>query len=124
MTPEEEIAALKAENAQQREQIATLLGRVRDLEARLAKDSHNSGKPPASDGLKRQLPRTRSLRRKTGKKPSGQLGHSGETLHLMAEPDAVVAHWPTICSACQAPVDAGAAAVVACDRRQVQDLPP
>lgn len=59
MTPADEIAALKAENAQQREQIAALLARVRDLEARLAKDSHNSSKPPSSDGLKRQLPRTR-----------------------------------------------------------------
>ncbi len=85
MTPEEEIAALKAENAQQREQITALLERVRDLEARLAKDSHNSGKPPSSDGLKRQLPRTRSLRRKSGKKPGGKLGHPGETLHLVAD---------------------------------------
>ena len=44
MTPEERIAELEAENVRQREQIATLLARVRDLEARLAKDSHNSGK--------------------------------------------------------------------------------
>ena len=44
MTSAERIAELEAENAQQREQIAALLERVRDLEARLAKDSHNSGK--------------------------------------------------------------------------------
>ena len=55
MTSAERIAELEAENAQQREQIAALLERVRDLEARLAKDSHNSSKPPSSDGLKRQL---------------------------------------------------------------------
>jgi hypothetical protein len=54
---QERFAELEAENARQREQIALLLERVRDLETRLAKDSHNSGKPPASDGLKRQLPR-------------------------------------------------------------------
>jgi uncharacterized protein DUF6444 len=95
MTPAEELAALKAENAQQREQIAALLERVRELEAQLAKDSHNSGKPPSSDGLKRQLPRTRSLRRKSGKKPGGQIGHPGETLHLVAQPDAIVDHQPT-----------------------------
>ena len=141
MTPAEEIAALKAENAQQREQIAALLERVRDLEAGLAKDSHNSSKPPSSDGLKRQLPRTRSLRRKTGKKPGGQIGHPGETLHLVAEPDAIVEHRPAVCAACQAPLSEGAigadgadgadgaggadgAEVVARERRQVQDLPP
>jgi transposase len=134
MTPAEEIATLKAENAQQREQIAALLERVRDLEARLAKDSHNSSKPPSSDGLKRQLPRTRSLRRTTGKKPGGQLGHRGETLHLVAEPDVIVEHRPTVCAACQASLEGGEEAVavevvevgevVARERHQVQDLPP
>jgi len=53
MTLEEENAALKAENArlregyeQAREHLAVLAARVQELEARLAKDSHNSGKPP------------------------------------------------------------------------------
>lgn len=36
MTPEEEIAALKAENATLREQLTALLERVQELEARLA----------------------------------------------------------------------------------------
>src|SRR5579859_3994102 len=129
MTPVEAIAAVKAENAQQREQIAALLERVHELEARLAKDSHNSSKPPSTDGLKRQLPRTRSLRRKTGKKPGGQLGHPGETLHLAAEPDAIMEHRPTVCATCQTPLAEGegaaaAAEVVVRERRQVQDLPP
>ena len=66
--------------------MAAALAEIKDLQARLAKDSHNSGKPPSSDGFKRQLPRTRSLRRKTGKQPGGQLGHPGETLHLAANP--------------------------------------
>ncbi len=127
MTPAEEIAALKAEVGQQREQIAALLERVHELEARLAKDSHNSGKPPSSDGLKRQLPRTRSLRRASGKKPGGQLGHRGETLHLVAAPNVIVEHRPTVCAACQTPLEGGedgvAPEVVACERRQVQDLP-
>ncbi|MFI5275099.1 MAG: hypothetical protein ACHQ4H_18875 [Ktedonobacterales bacterium] len=42
MTDQERIADLEATIAQQHEQIVTLLERVRDLEARLAKDSHNS----------------------------------------------------------------------------------
>jgi transposase len=127
MTPEERIASLEAENTRQREQLAVLLAqntvllaRVQELEARLAKDSHNSSKPPSSDGLARK---TRSLRRKSGKKPGGQLGHQGETLRLVAEPDTVVEHRPAICTGCQAPLDA-AAPVVLRERRQVQDLPP
>ena len=128
MRLDERIAELEAENARQREQITALLARVHDLEARLSKDSHNSSKPPSSDGLKRQLPRTRSLRRKSGKKPGGQLGHPGETLHLVADPDAIVEHRPTVCSACQTPLageaQSEAPLVVARERRQVQDLPP
>ncbi len=76
MTITEENAALKAENArlreryeQAREHVAALATRVQELEARLAKDSHNSGKPPSSDGLARK---TKSLRRRSGKKAGGQ----------------------------------------------------
>src|SRR5258706_14929949 len=119
MTPEEEIAALRAENARQRDQIALLVARVKELEARLAKDSHNSGKPPSSDGLGRK---TKSLRRRSGKQPGGQLGHRGETLHLVATPNAVLEHRPAVCAQCQASLDA-AAVVVLRERRQVQDLP-
>jgi len=107
MTPEEEIDALRAENAVLRaqvselpvlrEQVTALVARVQELEARAAKDSHNSGKPPSSDGLKR---RTKSLRKPSGKKPGGQLGHRGQTLHLVATPDDVVEHRPAVCSAC------------------------
>jgi transposase len=123
MTPEEEIASLRAENAALREQVAALLGRVHELEARLAKDSHNSNKPPSSDGLKRQVPKTRSLRRHSGKKPGGQLGHQGETLRLVATPDAVVEHRPRVCAGCQTPLSAETTVVLR-ERRQVQEVPP
>src|SRR5262249_5563350 len=120
MTPEARIAELEAENAQQREQIALLLSRVQELEAQLAKDSHNSGKPPSSDGLRRK---PKSLRQRSGKKAGGQLGHRGETLHLVAVPEAVVTHRPAVCAHCQTPL-ATDAPVVLCERRQVQELPP
>jgi len=120
MTPETRIAELEAVVAQQQQQIATLLERVQELEARLAKDSHNSGKPPSSDGLGRK---PRSLRKKSGKKAGGQLGHRGETLRLVATPDVVLQHRPAVCASCQTPLAVDTPAV-ARERRQVVDIPP
>ena len=119
MTPEDRIAQLEAENAALQERLAALVAPVQELQARLAKDRHNSGKPPSTDGLKR---RTKSLRTPSGKQAGGQLGHRGETLHLVAAPDAVVEHRPRVCAACQAELDG--ATVVGRERRQVQELPP
>jgi transposase len=131
MTPDARIAELEAENAALREQVrelpvlreqmAALVAQVAELRVRLAKDSHTSGKPPSSDGLRRK---PKSLRQRSGKKPGGQLGHPGETLHLSATPDAVVEHRPAVCSQCQASLDAAAAAAVLQERRQVWELPP
>ena len=130
MTLEERIAELEAENAALREQvrelpllreqIVLLAAQVQDLHARLAKDSHNSSKPPSSDGLARK---TKSLRRRSGKKPGGQIGHHGQTLRLVATPDGVVEHRPAICSGCQTPLPEEAPVVV-WERRQVHELPP
>jgi transposase len=65
-----------------------------------------------------------SLRQRSGKKPGGQLGHRGETLHLVATPDAVVEHRPSHCASCQAPLDAvDEVSVVLRERRQVRELP-
>jgi len=118
MTAEERIAELEALVAQQREQIEQLGVYIRELEARLAKDSHTSSKPPSSDGLKR---RTKSLRKKSGKKPGGQLGHRGETLHLVAAPDEIVEQRPAICAQCQTSLAEEPALLR--ERRQVYDLP-
>ena len=120
-TAGERIAELEAENAALRAQVQHLLGRVGQLEARLAKDSHNSSKPPSSDPPGRKRPR--SQRWRSGKKPGGQLGHRGETLHLVTAPDELAEHRPAVCAACQAPLDE-TAPEVGYERRQVQELPP
>jgi transposase len=104
--------------------VQALLAEMQELKERLAtalKDSHHSSKPPSSDALGRKRPR--SQRRKRGKKPGGQLGHRGETLHLIATPDEVVEHRPAVCTRCQTPLDE-TASVVLSERRQVRDLPP
>src|SRR5258708_21535094 len=122
MTPDARIAQLEAENARQRDQIAALVARVQELEARLAKDSHNSGQQPSSDGLRRETRKTKSLRKKSGRKPGGQIGHRGETLRLVTTPDQVVEQRPAVCGNWQAP-RAADAPVVLCERRQVHELP-
>src|SRR5260370_24454803 len=125
MTPDEGIADLEGIIAKQREQVVQqseqieqLRAYIRDLEARLAKDSHNSSNPPSSDGLKRK---TKSLRQKSGKKTGGQPGHQGETLHLVATPDEVVEHRPAHCQQCQTPL--ADAEVVLRERGQTHEPP-
>ena len=51
----------------------------------------------------------------------GQLGHRGETLRLVAQPDVVVEHRPSSCLQCQTALED--AEVVLRERRQVHDLP-
>ena len=56
-------------NALLAQQVTELKARVQELENQLSQDSHNSSKPPSSDGFKKQ---TKSLRRPSKKKPGGQ----------------------------------------------------
>ena len=100
--------------------LAPLQARVLELEARLAKDCHNSSKPPSSDGFSKK---PRSLRRPSGRKRGGQPGHEGTTLRQVAEPDVPIVHpLPDLCDARGAPLSMEAAKLTG-ERRQVVDLP-
>ena len=83
------------------EVVNQLTEQVKTLQERLAKDSHNSSLPPSSDRFTRQK-KSRSLRKKSGKKAGGQLGHPGATLQMNEEPDDVIALPVTQCPHCQA----------------------
>ncbi|WFD10888.1 IS66 family transposase [Tepidibacter hydrothermalis] len=61
------------------------------------KNSTNSSKPPSSDGIGR---RTKSLRKKSDKKPGGQEGHEGSTLKLSEKPDEVITLRVDKCTNC------------------------
>ena len=112
----EELVAL---NQAQAVQIAALMARVAELERRLGLNSSNSGKPPSSDGMKKPA-RVASLRERSNKKPGGQKGHEGETLRQSVAPDAIVDHFPSICSECGGALTRGMAHDHAA--RQVHDL--
>src|SRR5216683_7627284 len=99
---EVELAAERAENASLRQQMEQVLARLREVEGQLAKDSHNSSKPPSSDGPGRKL---RSQRHRSEKKTGGQPGHAGRTLMQIANPDEVVHHRPVVCCHCQQPLE-------------------
>ncbi|MBU2768657.1 IS66 family transposase, partial [Acidithiobacillus ferrivorans] len=100
-------------------EIAELKSRITALEVRLAKDSHNSSKPPSSDGLRKPAPK--SLRQAGQHPKGGQKGHKGSSLERVSEPDHVVIHpLPATCDACGYPLDAAHVS----EARQVFDIPP
>jgi transposase len=119
MTKDEELEQLRQENSALRDQVTLLSERISELEARLAKDSHNSHLPPSSDRFGRQ---PKSLRKQSGKQPGGQSGHAGNTLKLSSTPDLVIVHPVECCQHCQR--DLRGVASLAVERRQVLDLPP
>src|SRR5437763_7259123 len=118
MTKDEELEQLRQENSTLREQVARLSERISQLEAQLAKDSHNSHLPPSSDRFQRQ---PKSLRKKSGKQPGGQIGHAGKSLKLSETPDQVIVHPVDHCQHCQH--DLRMVASLQVERRQVIDLP-
>ena len=118
--PEAIVQVVEASQAEVRQQVATLIAQVAELTARLNKDSHNSHKPPSSDGLAKK-PHTRSLRKRSGKKSGGQAGHPGVTLALVDDPTDRQVWAPRTCDACGTAL--AQAKVVTTERRQVVDLP-
>lgn len=69
--------------------ISDLQETIKDLQRQLNMDSHNSTKPPSSDGYKKAN-KNRSLREKTGRKTGGQKGHKGVNMKLHHEPKALM----------------------------------
>ena len=112
----EEIACLKKVVEQQS-------ARISELEKRLNKNSQNSSKPPSSDGFKKPPRNNSQSLREKGKLPSGgQLGHPGETLKQVAQPDKTIIHTLSNCPHCA--LDLKSSAVEGIVKRQVFDIPP
>lgn len=125
LVQQQEHIALLREQVKQlpvlQEVITQLTEQVKSLQERLAKDSHNSSFPPSSDRFARQK-KSRSLRKKSGKKTGGQAEHPGTTLSLSEHPDEVVTLPPVEqCEHCQRNLSDIAAPSY--ERRQTIDVP-
>ena len=99
--------------------IDALQHRVEELEMRIKKNSHNSNKPPSSDGLSKQ--RGKKSRKKRKKRPGGQEGHEGHQLRMTANPDHIEVHDVKTCHGCHESLEGSEANGY--DRRQVFDIP-
>lgn len=117
------LKVLLAQVHQQADLIRQQQAKIDALEVQLAKDSHNSSKPPSSDGLaKPAVKRTQSLRTSTGKPNEGQPGHQGHTLEAVDQPDHVQVHPVTQCRQCHALLQQVPS--IGVEKRQVFELPP
>jgi transposase len=124
-----ELERLREEVAERDRQIGKQQERIADLERQLAarqRNSTNSSKPPSSDGLAGKQRRRCSLRKKSGRKPGGQPGHTGHERPRVETPDRIEEVLPQQCKHCgtalpQAPEERQTDGAVF--RRQIVDLP-
>ena len=117
MSAAEEIAQLRAEIVRLQALVQHQAEQIAVLTACLATDSHNSSKPPSSDGLKRH----RAVRPSSERKAGGQAGHAGRTLERRTTTRPPVVHRPSVCGQCAQSLTDVAGVVV--ETRHVQDLP-
>jgi transposase len=101
-------------------QVAELQREVQRLRDQISKNSHNSSKPPSSDGLKKPAPK--SLRPRGKRKPGGQRGHPGSTLTMVEHPDHTLLYRVDHCERCGRPLNDEAPSGL--EKRQVFDIPP
>lgn len=97
---------------------------IKELQAKLSKNSSNSGKPPSSDGYgKKNTQRRPVSQRKAGQKPKGgQKGHPGHTLTKSETPDKTIMHsLDDPCKQCGCSLDDEV--VSGHEERQVFDIP-
>ena len=117
---DKEIHNLKVELASSKSDLADAKTRIKELEGeepaeedessssseKPEKNSSNSSVPPSQESIAaRELRRTKSLRKPSGKPSGGQPGHKGSTLQSVSTPDRIVRHEPAYCKCCGRPLD-------------------
>jgi transposase len=108
---ESEVKILRRENIVLKEKLAKYEN---------PKNSNNSSVPPSKD--ENRPFKSKSLRKKTGRKPGGQKGHEGTTLEMVSDPNEIIDHVPEYCECCGKDLTGIPGEFV--ERKQVVDLPP
>lgn len=94
---EKENKVLRDENALLKTENVLLRAENAELRARLNSDSHNSNKPPSSDGYKKRGIKPAFSKSKNSSQ-GGQTGHEGKTLRQVEVPDKIEFCSPGTCS--------------------------
>jgi transposase len=92
------------------------------LQKRGTATASNSSLPPSANPIGAKPP---VVKKPTGRRPGGQIGHVGKTRTLLSEAqvDHLIEHRPGVCRDCQQPIASDAPGEVV-GRHQVAELPP
>ena len=125
MMTEQEAIALRAENAELRQEVKSLTEKLTFLlkvmsQPLIKKDSHNSSLPPSTDLFTPS--KSKSLRPPSVLKSGGQPGHEGTTLEMRANPDKITDLKNDYCRNCGASLMDVPHTLKA--KRQVIEIPP
>ncbi len=94
------IESLKHQLRKKNEEITELKDRLSKYE-NPEKDSSNSNTPPSKERIENEIVRrTKTLRKSSGKKTGGQVGHKGHKLSCIDTPDEIVDDIPNYCTNC------------------------
>jgi transposase len=114
----DDIQELKQIIAQLLERISLLETENKQLRQQLGLKSHNSHKPPSTDGLAKKP----AIPKESGKKNGGQVGHAGKTLRSVENPDETVVHHAVKCRRCERKFSLSDVAKIV-QKMQVFDIP-
>ena len=78
----------------------SLASRVEELQQKLGLNSKNSSISPSQDPFRSRKSSSQSLRQSSGRRPGGQLDHTGANINLPHKEDEEVEHFPEKCRKC------------------------
>lgn len=94
------IESLKHQLRKKNEEITELKDRLSKYK-NPEKDSSNSNTPPSKERIEDEIVRkTKTLRKSSGKKPDGLVGHKGHKLSCIDTPNEIVDDIPNYCTNC------------------------